>query len=421
LLPGECLTIEQGRASKVSYWDPLDIARASVVENTDEAAAVLRTAVKTSVHTWAACHDSILLYLSGGLDSSIVLASLYDAPKRPHVTCLTEYSPGADSDEREYARLMTQHVGFCAQIEQLRNSDIPLQAMLNARLTPSPQGTHRRVEAARREAQLAHRCGASAVFSGSGGDQLFFQNSARLSVADFLVRRGVRIPLARLIYQAAQLEKKSVWRISRDALANALSPERFDPLTSIFEGQTLVSAGTEDCISTARAARRAQRRRRPHIPPGKLWHAYDVAPADCYYDPFGESGDPEQIAPLLSQPLIETVLQIPTYLLLADGWERGLARRAFEAELPPAIARRRGKGGIEEHLFDILQKNKEFARSLLVDGVLADRGLIDRDRVASALSDGPSGVLKGSAEIYVYLATEAWLRMWGRQASRAAA
>jgi asparagine synthase (glutamine-hydrolysing) len=376
--------------------------------------------VKTSVHTWAACHDSVLLYLSGGLDSSIVLASLRDAPKRPHVTCLTEHSPGGDSDEREYARLMTRHVGFCTHIEQLRDSDIRLERMLDARLTPVPQGTHRRVEAARREAQLAHRCGASAIFSGSGGDQLFFQNSARLSIADFLVRHGVRAQLVKLIYQAAQLEKKSVWRISRDALANVLSPERFDPLSTLCEEQTLVSAGASDQIRAARAAQRMQKLGR-RIPPGKLWHAYDVAPADCYYDPLGEAGDPEQIAPLLSQPLIETVLQIPTYLMLADGWERGLARRAFEAELPPQIARRRGKGGVEEHLFDILQKNKIFARNLLVEGVLAEHGLVDRDRLASALSDGPSGVLKGSAEIYLYLATEAWLRTWVRQAARAAA
>ncbi len=416
--PGECIESVNSRVSTRVYWDALDVARTEVIENTHEATAALRRAVRTCVHAWAACHKSIVHCLSGGLDSSIVLACLKAAPTRPRITCLTQYSLGPDSDEREYARLAAQHSGSCAHVEQRRNSGVRLETMLGAALSPIPQGTFRRVQSARTELELAIGRGATAIFSGYGGDALFFQNEARLTVADFVHRHGIRRRLARIAYDAAQLEGLSIWRLLLGAFYNGLVPHHYNPLAEALRYSSLV---TTDVVHTVRMKNAPWSQSTRKTPAGKLWHAYGISCSTDYYDPMGQPSDPELISPLLSQPLIEVALRIPTYVLMVGGWDRGLARRAFADELPLEIARRRSKGGMAECTLEVLQTNLPFVRELLLDGQLVQHGLLDREKVAEALADRPSGVMKGVAAICEHLDREVWLRMWTDQWQRAAA
>lgn len=419
--PGECVEIANGHVSKRVYWDPHAIARTNVIENMHEAEIALRRSVRVCVNTWAARHKSIMHNLSGGLDSSIVLSCLKDVPTRPRISCITEYSEGPDSDEREYARLAVKNAGCCALIERQRNTNVRLEGLFDARRSPTPQASIRRLEVARAEAQLAHECEATAVFSGSYGDQLFFQNSANLIAADFVRRHGLRRRLAGIAFDGAQLEGLSIWRILWRAVRQGLLPSQYDPLAFMRPHRMLVGAMWSDALNAQYAAGAWWRRSTRDAAPGKLWQIHVLANLPIYYDPMGRRGDPEQIPPLFSQPLIETVLRIPTYVLMVDGWDRGLARRAFFDQLPLKIVRRRSKGGIAEHSYNILRANLPFARELLLDGLLVQRGWLDRAKVDEALSDRPSSLLKGMAEIGAHLSTEVWLRQWSEHAQCIAA
>jgi asparagine synthase (glutamine-hydrolysing) len=352
----------------------------------------------------------VLLRLSGGLDSSIVLGCLRDAPSRPRITCLNEHSEGPDSDERHYAREASR-AACCELIEQRRDPATPLDGMLCAARSTIPLAYVGCYERSRSERALARQCGATAILTGSGGDQVFFQNPAPLTVADFIHRRGWRADLLRVAYDAAQMEGWSVWRMLKEAWTQGVRLREYNPLLESLPYRTLVSDEVLELVrngSSSVVPRESTR----DVPPGKLWHAYMLSILPEYYDPFGREGDPEAIAPLHSQPLIETALRIPTYVLLSDGWDRALARRAFAAELPPMIARRRSKGGIAEHKYDVLRNNLRFVRELLLDGLLMREGLLNRANVEEALSDRPSGVMKGMAEICGILDTEVWLRLW---------
>ena len=82
------------------------------------------------------------------------------------------------------------------------------------------------------------------------------------------------------------------------------------------------------------------------------------------------------------------------------------------ADLPPAIARRRTKGGMEGHIQAVLLKHRRFVQALLLEGELVRQGLIDR-RKAEVLLRGPDALLASEAgELHILLATEAWLRHW---------
>jgi asparagine synthase (glutamine-hydrolysing) len=156
-------------------------------------------------------------------------------------------------------------------------------------------------------------------------------------------------------------------------------------------------------------------------PSGKLWHALQVMGPWDFYDPFGLPDDPERVSPLYSQPVLELCLRIPVHTLTYGGWDRAIARRAFYTELPREVANRRNKGGIERHVRNILEHNMGFMRELLLDGALVQEGLVDRKKLALALSGKASRIRPGLVELLDFMGTEAWLRHWRNQGWRAAA
>ena len=161
---------------------------------------------------------------------------------------------------------------------------------------------------------------------------------------------------------------------------------------------------------------------RSGLPVGKLNHVRMLLHPIAYYDPYERERAPDVVNPLLSQPLIELCLRLPTYLLTHGGSGRALARRAFATELPPEILMRRSKGSIDQHLKNVLTHNLPMARELLLDGELVARGLLDRRRVEAALSGRPQAATVHVTEIHGHIAVEAWLQRWRSAAhARAAA
>jgi asparagine synthase (glutamine-hydrolysing) len=123
----------------------------------------------------------------------------------------------------------------------------------------------------------------------------------------------------------------------------------------------------------------------------------------------------DMLHPLLTQPMLELGLSIPTWELLQEGRERGLARRAFAEWLPDSVARRRGKAGLHSWYARIMAANAPAIRSHLVDGVLADAGLLDRDAMARALE--PDELIRDAhgVDLMAAVAVESWVRYWQTQ------
>jgi asparagine synthase (glutamine-hydrolysing) len=129
-----------------------------------------------------------------------------------------------------------------------------------------------------------------------------------------------------------------------------------------------------------------------------------------YYNHYLREASPERVQPLMSQPLLELCLAIPTYVLTHGGRGRALARQAFAHQIPPQIASRRSKGGTANYIANVLQRNLRFAREMLLDGLLASRGLLDKRRVEASLAGSLASKAGYVTEIHACIATEAWLR-----------
>ncbi len=188
--PGERITFDRDSMKRELLWSPAQIASTDRIEDHRRAIEAVRSTVEQCVHAWASLHRSLILNLSGGLDSSIVLACLLSAPNRPPLTCLHYYAPGSNEDEREFARLASRGRGAELVECALDPEATRLEALADIRPFPKPwfylyDLIHSPVEAA-----LLKERGATSVFSGAGGDGLFVQARADLAIADFLSAHG---------------------------------------------------------------------------------------------------------------------------------------------------------------------------------------------------------------------------------------
>jgi asparagine synthase (glutamine-hydrolysing) len=407
VLPGQLTPLDESAHSPVALWSAVAIARKRVEPEPDIAAAQLRRVAMDCVHAWSSCYDAILLRLSGGLDSAILLGSLSAGPTGTRITCLNYHSAGSDSDERGFARLAARRAGV-ELIERERDAAFRLDDILAASRTPVPVTHVGRMDAGRIDAEVAAAHHARAMFTGGGGDQLFFQRHCTWPAADYLSVHGLGRGFVRASLDAARLGRVSLRQSMRRALADqGRRTVRWEGIGRSF------TLGRREAIDGMRHPDRyihPDLASAADLPIGKFHQVRDLIDPAGYYDPYHREAAPELVNPLLSQPLIELCLELPTWLLSHGGRSRALARRAFAGDIPREIAARQSKGGMEEHATTILRRNLSLARELLLDGRLVRAGLLDRNMVEAALACRLSGLGTHVSEIHHYIAIEAWLR-----------
>ncbi len=408
VVPGELAALGAGPEGRL-LWHAARIAAEPLDIGANQAADLLGSTIRRCVGAVARNRRRLLLRLSGGLDSSILASCLARQTADVEVICVNHHSGGAHEDERPYARTMASLLRL-PLVECERDAGFDLRRVLDFARTPVPDGYVGRMGSAAADAALAERHHATAMFTGGGGDQLFFAFRQWWPAADHLRHHGLCLDTPRAMLEGARLGEVSVWHALAQAAAHRL--RRRDPWHA--------------CAPAARGALNARPRsgsipvRHVHpalasptgLPIGKFMQVRALLHAPDPYDPQERERAPELLNPLLSQPVIELCLRLPTWVLAAGGISRGLARRAFAAELPPEIVHRRSKGGIENHLDAVLRRNRAFAESLLLDGELVRQGLLDRPTLAAMLADRPGRQATAAGEIHTLLGIEAWVRLF---------
>jgi len=406
VLPGEMIDLHD--ESSTLLWSAVEIAGNPSICNVEDACALLRHTVQVAARAWASCYSTLLLRLSGGIDSSILLSCLDPSKAPADVICLNYHSPGSDSDERHYARLAAARTGRDL-LERERDPGFRIERILEAARMPDPVFYVGRMNA-HTDAALAASYAAPALFTGAGGDAVFYEMLQWWPAADYLHIHGLDAGFPASAMDAARLGRVSVWR----AIASALSEWfRHDALARRpgGTGPLLTPDVQQYSVDLDRFAHPAFRGA-DQLPIGKFMQTVALMHPVGYYDPFEKEAAPEIVHPLLSQPLVELALRLPTYLLIRGGHGRALARQAFASELPPQISNRRTKGGMEDHLRTVLHSNLDFVRGILLEGQLARRGMLDRAKLEELLSDRPTALIGSMSQIHGLVAVEAWLSRW---------
>lgn len=416
ILPGERVVFRGSRWERHIEWNPIETAQRHPLEDPEQAVVALRATTRACIQTWARGCRSIVHNLSGGLDSSIVLSCLRDECVDRPITCIHYFATGPYEDERQYARLMAAHAGVPLVERQLDPAAVPLRRLLDLRRSARPWFYLYEVEHGGFEAAIAAERGADGLFSGAGGDGVFFQAGAELAVTDHLFAHGFRCGFWDTAIDAARVSRKSIWPLLGAAIRRRLLRPPWNPTAMAMPlPRTIVSA------DVLKAAKQDPEFVHPWftpeatrgVAPGILWHASSIHVPPAYYSAFSRDPSPERTFPLLSQPLVELCLRIATYVLIRSGRDRALARRAFAADLPDQIVRRRSKGRIDQHVRNILDLNLPFVREMLLDGHLVREGLLDRRNLEIYLNRERSPAdFQYSEILQVHLCAETWLRRW---------
>ena len=418
LYAGECAAIaDDGQLTRSFYWNPVDVYEADTIEEPAVARAALRGIIRHCVNAWASCYDSIVHELSGGLDSSIVAACLAKASARTNVLCFHYFTEMSEGDERAYARAAAHGAG-CELIEsEARVSETTLESQLDpSRLaTPAVLGFLPASELLKQ--RLVSERHAGAIFTGQGGDHLFQQEKNKHIAAEYAHRHGLQPQLFGVVADTSRLTSQSIWAIFSAAVSYGLLRRSFDPHT-IFRAPSILTEDARASVST-HAYTHPWVENASRLPASKISQVLDVVDCQPFY--LRPCPNAEQIHPLISQPIIERCLQIPTYLLAHRGRTRGLVREAFEADVPTEIINRQSKGGTSSYFNRLLVANAPFLRESLLDGVLVRQGVLDRRELEKQLSERELILGNELHSILNAARAEKWLSTWADVRQRTAA
>ena len=105
LLAGETLVRSPSKLAVETTWNPASYSEPRPMDDLAEHGEELRDTAQSCINAWAGLHEHVVHSLSGGFDSSLILALLAHSPRRPHLICLNRYASGPAEDERHYARI----------------------------------------------------------------------------------------------------------------------------------------------------------------------------------------------------------------------------------------------------------------------------------------------------------------------------
>lgn len=408
---GGAILFGNSRLYTEQYWHPGQFVTKSRAWSRDEAAELLRGAIVECVGAWGDVFDRIGVNLSGGLDSSIVLASLRQAGNQPEILASHVFYPAsAEADERRWALAMADHADVKLHCTELRGQDIDLEMIRDLSFDVEPINCLGSVISGQRTRQFADRWNLGAIFSGHGGDMIFLQG-ASATAEDYVWNHGWRWGALRSVAENALISRTSFIEALREtarirSAVKGLNLNRFSPVPNSIVKRELWDTLdlNQHCAHWLNGLQ--------NVSVGKAMHLANSWCVQYHRAPSRDGWEVLQICPLLSQPILEVIAQIPAYLFCLNGLDRGLARFAFRRDLPRSIASRQSKGSPNEYYEDLYTRHLKFFRESLCSGVLMQQGILDARALDRALSVDISENSSAKYDLLDLLDIEYWARWW---------
>lgn len=399
LLPGCTLSWNGGTGTVRVEWSPWDlVSREHRHHDPQQAASDVRYAVETSVEALASREHSIMLELSGGLDSSIVGSCLRKSSARVH--CCTLLTPVPGADEREYAALVAENLGGALRADPLRFEDARIDFPPTAdSVAPRCWALQHATDEVKQS--VGNLLGVTSYFNGGGGDAVFCYLSTAAPSADAFLECGAWAA-ASAVKDLARLHHCTIWKAAK-----------------LTAKKLLRSSGTPYKPDMSFIVPDA-----PGLgPPDHPWLTFpnDALPGDCerisditgtqvFRDDVARGRKHHLRMPLLSQPVIEACLRTPSWMWISGGRNRAVARAAFAELLPSAVLNRRSKGTFMNYVGALFRRNQVQIRDFLMSGELHAHGLLDTTSLQEFFARSLSPREDSYTRIFELCQVENWVR-----------
>lgn len=401
LVPGSRWTFGRGETHETCCWTPWRYTRKECrIDDFDIASSLLRETIVRAVRSLAGSCRRPLLELSGGLDSSILAAALTVAGI--HATCVNLTTSDAESDERRYARLVTERTGL-PLVERTSHDVAAIDVSKPSRHhieRPGAQAWLQAWEAPLIEVAKARAC--DAFLSGTGGDNVFCLLSSAAPAAD-LIRTGHWANATRATMDLATIHSASFWHVLRFAcrMASRTMPTSVWPFDKSFAACRIGEPDTHPWLAMP-----------SRTLPGSRAHMRSIFATVAHQGGSNRDTYAPSLYPLLAQPVQELCLAIPSWFWVRGGHDRAVARAAFADLLPPEIIHRRTKGAVDSFCFRVFERNRALIRDMLIGGHLSHQGLLDRTALTVWFDAPVRSRDAGYFRILSLVDIEIWLRDW---------
>lgn len=370
LLPGCTLEHSENKTTTRLAWSPWKfVAPGNRYSDFHEAASDIRRAVTRVVQAWAGVDKSMLLELSGGLDSSIVGVCLDEAKCR--VACHTVVTPVPGADERQYAGQIAHILGADLQVDPLNFENAKIDfAPRPPTIRPSVAALQHAVNEVMEAA--GGREGVDHYYSGGGGDTVFGYLNTAAPAADAFIEKGLRAGLAS-IRDLSELHRCTWWKAAHLTINKLTRAPKAPCKVDISFLNPAVIPNEPESHPWLDAPQ--------HSLPGDRERISDLAGTQTFREGSPRSSNARLRMPLLSQPVVESCLKTPSWMNIRGGVNRAVARTAFADVLPQEIVARSSKGNFVQYYGGVYQRNKGFIRDFLLAGHLHSHGLLDSEAI----------------------------------------
>lgn len=405
LLGGCSLILEGSGIRRAENWSPWDYIASDRDNDPERRSEGLKNVIQTSISAWASCFPRALVGLSGGLDSSIVATCLANSSAK--VTCLTLATDDPVGDERSYAGQVSRAIdaelieGFYA------DDDIDLDQSVAAGF-PIPSGKTHEHTYNKKVRAAAETSEADAFFVGAGGDNVFYLTHSVRPLLDRLRVEGWSSDLIRTARDICRITGANIWEVIWEAARISVRKVPGLPWKGAGDYLSREFVESERCRSPEHPWLRPD----DTVPLGKKGHVAMILRALHHIEHRDKALAAPMISPLLSQPVIEFCLAIPSWWACEGGTDRAVARRAFADALPAPVLSRSGKGSPDGFVARFIARHRVAIAERLLEGNLARHGLLDRAAVESVLAPNARFELLDCPRVMALLDTEAWTKSW---------
>ena len=417
LPPGHYLRWRDGRAEIVPYWRVG--AEETYAGTTEDAARELRSVLSSAVRSHMVSDVPLGAFLSGGVDSSVVVGLMAEASDRPVKT----FSIGFDDpefDELEHARTVATHFGtdhheFVVRPDGLAILDGVIEHFDEPFADSSAIPTWYVSEIARQHVTV--------VLSGDGGDELFGGYDRYLPHPRVAQFDRLNIPGSRAL-AGALWSRLPHGTLGRNFLRHvSLTPdERYLDSMLFFradERAAMYSADLRTALDGARAERVLARHfdRFAALPLHGRMMRFDFEtylPEDVLtkVDRMSMAHSIESRVPLLDNEVIEFASRLPSSMKIHNGRRKHVLKEAVRDLLPDSIVNRRKQGfGVPLGVWFRGGLTSIFA-DVLGSARARERGYFDRAFVDRIVREHLDGTRDHTLRLWQLVVLELWHRAY---------
>ncbi|MEW6750759.1 MAG: asparagine synthase (glutamine-hydrolyzing) [Candidatus Latescibacterota bacterium] len=423
LLPGYLLRIEArtGRCRSRPYWHPESLPQRHDLPSEGDLAAELRELLQDAVRIRLMSDVPFGAFLSGGLDSSGIVALMSGLLDEPVRTFAIGFSEEGRLDEREHARAVattfaTAHREVDCTASQVESLPLLLHHFDEPFSDPIIVPTFQVCQLAAEHVKV--------VLTGEGADEVF--GGYTRFAADGGVRRLVRLPgwsrrAAVGLLQGMSLGQRGEQARRALELAGMADGPRFAAWVTAFSPEEkarllvpeLGSGGADRAAALYSAC--AAEVHGQSTTNRMLYCDLRLRLPECMLartDRMTMAVSLEGRTPFLDYRLVEWALRLPEGLKVRRGQEKHILRQALSPLLPRRITARRKQGlavpfaqwtryGIEAHI-----------RRILSPRAVARRGYFRPQAVQDLLSRWGPHAARHSQLIWSLLCLEVWCRLY---------